>query len=56
MRLKELRASRKKMAGAEERFEKIRVSYEAAIAAQRSADLDLATARARHSSASRPPR
>ena len=50
-RLKELRASRKKMAGAEEKFEKVRVAYEAAVATQRAADLDLATAKARHASA-----
>ena len=48
VRLKELRAARKKMAGAEERFEKVRTSYEAAVAVQRAAELDLATARARH--------
>lgn len=50
-RLKELRSARKKMAGAEARFEKVRVAYETAIATQRTADLDLATARARHASA-----
>jgi exonuclease SbcC len=50
-RLKELRAARKKMAGAEARFEKVRVSYEAAVAVQRTADLDLATATANHASA-----
>ena len=50
-RLKELRNSRKKMSGAEERFEKVRVAYEAAVAVQRTVDLDLATARAKHASA-----
>jgi exonuclease SbcC len=50
-RLKELRAALKKMASAEEKFEKIRVAYEAAVATQRAADLELATARARHASA-----
>jgi exonuclease SbcC len=50
-RLKELRAALRKMTSAEERYEKIRVAYEAAVATQRAADLELATARARHASA-----
>jgi exonuclease SbcC len=52
-RLKELRAALKKMSSAEEKFEKIRVAYEAVVASQRAADLELATARARHASAVR---
>jgi exonuclease SbcC len=50
-RLKELRAALRKMTSAEERYEKIRVAYEGAVATQRAADLELATARARHASA-----
>jgi exonuclease SbcC len=50
-RLTELRATRKKMAGAEAKYEKVRVAYEAATAVLRTADLELATARANHTSA-----
>ena len=52
-RLRELRAALKKMGSAEDKFEKIRVAYEAAVATQRAADLELATANARHASAVR---
>lgn len=50
-RLEELRAERAGMSGGDDRFESVRQSYEAAIATLRSADLELATAKARHTSA-----
>lgn len=49
--LVELRAERSSIVGVEERFESVRQAYESAVAVQRTTDLDLATARARHTSA-----
>lgn len=50
-RLVGLRAERSSIVGAEKRFESVRQSYESAVAVQRAADLDLATAHAKHTSA-----
>jgi exonuclease SbcC len=50
-RLDELRAERAGMSGGDDRFESVRQSYESAVAVLRAADVELATAKARHTSA-----
>jgi exonuclease SbcC len=50
-RLEELRAERAGMSGGDDRFESVRQSYESAVAVLRAADVELATAKARHTSA-----
>jgi exonuclease SbcC len=50
-RLAALQAERAAIPGSEERFETVRQAYDAAVAVQRTADVELATAKARHASA-----